>query len=303
MLTLEKLLTGDQVIVLDGALGTELLRRQVQLSLPLWSAAALGTAPETVGRIHREYRAAGAAIITAGTFRTTSYTYRLAGFDEPEATDRARASTFEALSLAREAAAGAALVAGSLAPVGDCYAIEDYPGREVARRTYRQLSGWLAEAGADLALVETQINLEEALLALEAATVAGLPALVSFLVDEQMCLWSGTPLNEAVQAVHDQGALGVLVNCVTLDIAQKAAEQLAAHTSLPFGLYANAGRSQPAVDGTITRLYPNEQFVASALRWVQLGARLVGGCCGTTPATIRLLRRRLGELALDPTKL
>ena len=60
MLTLEKLLSGDQVIVLDGALGTELLRRRVELSLPLWSAAALGTAPETVGHIHREYRAAGA---------------------------------------------------------------------------------------------------------------------------------------------------------------------------------------------------------------------------------------------------
>ena len=303
MLTLENLLTGEQVILLDGALGTELLRHRVELSLPLWSAAALDSAPEVVSEIHRDYREAGAVIITAGTFRTTTYTYRLAGFEEMDATARARAATFEALSLAREAAAGVALVAGSLAPVGDCYTVGDYPGRDVARHTYRELSGWLAEAGADLALVETQINLEEALLALEAATVVGLPALVSFLVDEQLCLLTGTPLAKAVRAAREQGASGVLVNCVTLDIAQKAAEHLAEITSLPFGLYANAGRSQPAVDGTIVSLYPDEQFVSAALGWVRLGARLVGGCCGTTPATIRLLYRRLGELALDTTKL
>ncbi len=207
--------------------------------------------------------------------RTTTYTYRLAGFEKLEATARARAATFGALSLAHEAAAGVALVAGSLAPVADCYTANAEPGRDVARHTYRELAGWLAEAGADLALVETQINLEEALLALEAATVAGLPALVSFLVDKQMRLWAGTPLTDAIRAVHDQGALGVLVNCVTLDIAQQAAEQLAAHTSLPFGLSANAGRRPPAADGTIARLYPHEQFVAASLRWVQLGARLV----------------------------
>ena len=303
MLTLEKLLTSEQVILLDGALGTELLHRRVELSLPLWSAVALRNAPEVVSEIHRDYRQAGAAIITADTFRTTTYSYRLAGFEEVKATARARAATFRALSLAREAAAGEALVAGSLAPVGDCYTVKDYPGRNVAHHTYRELCGWLAEAGADLALVETQINLEEALLALEAATAMGLPALVSFLVDEQLCLWTGTPLTKAVQAARERGASGVLVNCVTLDIAQKAAEHLAEITSLPFGLYANAGRSQPAVDGTMADLYPDEQFVAAALGWVRLGARLVGGCCGTTPATIRLLRRRLGELALDTTKL
>ncbi len=303
MLTLENLLTGAQVILLDGALGTELLRHRVELSLPLWSAAALDSAPEVVSEIHRDYRNAGAAIITAGTFRTTTYTYRLAGFEEAEATTRARAATFKAVSLARDAAAGVALVAGSLAPVGDCYTAKDYPGREVARHTYRELSGWLAEAGADLALMETQINLEEALLALEAATAMGLPALVSFLVDKQLRLWAGTPLAEAVRAAREQGAKGVLVNCVSLDIAQKAAEHLAEITSLPFGLYANAGRSQPALDGTMADLYPDEQFVAAALGWVDLGARLVGGCCGTTPATIRLLCRRLGELALDTTKL
>ncbi len=299
MLTLKKLLDGNKVILLDGALGTELGRRGVDISLPLWSAAALESDPDAVQIIHRDYRRAGAHILIADTFRTTAYTYQLAGQSAQTAAKSAHRLTCLAVALAREAVADDVLVAGSMAPVGDCYSVADYPGRKQARRTFRELAESLAAAAADLALVETQINLEEALLALEAAAAVGLPVMVSFLVDERMRLWGGEPLTQAVAAVTGQGAQAVLVNCVTLDIAQPAIVALADCAAVPFGIYANAGQSQPALDGTITHLHSDEQFAHAALEWVRLGARLVGGCCGTTPATIGLLRRRLGDLALN----
>ena len=299
MLTLNNLLNGNKVILLDGAMGTELGRRGGDISLPLWSAATLESGPDAVQTIHRDYRRAGAQILIANTFRTTAYTYQLAGQSAQTAAESAHRFTGLAVTLAREAAADAALVAGSMAPVGDCYTVADYPGQEQADRTYRELAASLAAAGADLALVETHINLEEALLALDAAAAVGLPVMVSFLVDNHLRLWGGEPLTQAVAAVTNRGARAVLVNCVTLDIAQPAVAALADCATVPFGIYANAGHSQPALDGTITSLHSDEQFVDAALEWVRLGARLVGGCCGTTPATISLLRHRLGELALN----
>ncbi|MEE9161860.1 MAG: homocysteine S-methyltransferase family protein [Candidatus Neomarinimicrobiota bacterium] len=297
MATLNDLLSGGGAILLDGALGTELAHRGVATTLPLWSAAALKTAPHVIRDIHRDYREAGAQILTANTFRTTPFTYRLTGQNKTTARDSARSATRQAVSLAREAAADLALVAGSLAPVGDCYDPAAYPGDTEARENYGQLAPWLAEDGADLLLLETQVTLQEARIALEAAAATGLPVLVSYLVDLRLRLWDGTPLPAAVQLAEHAGAHGVLVNCVTLPVAAAAVEALATMARLPFGVYANAGRSQPSTEGVIEELLPDDDFVAAAARWVTAGARFIGGCCGTTPATIESLARRLAALA------
>ncbi len=297
MATLNDLLSGAGTILLDGALGTELARRGVATALPLWSAGALKTAPQVIRDIHRGYREAGAQILTANTFRTTPFTYRLAGLTDTAARDSARGATHQAVSLAREAAGDQALVAGSLAPVGDCYDPAAYPGDTTARATYGQLAPWLAEDGADLLLLETQITLREARVALEAATTTGLPVLVSYLVDRHLRLWDGTPLPAAVQLAEHAGAHSVMINCVTLPVAAAAVEALASMARLPFGIYANAGRSQPSTEGVIEELLPDEEFVTAAAGWVAAGARFIGGCCGTTPATIKLLARRLAALA------
>lgn len=287
------LLKENHVILLDGAMGTELNRRGIDTTLPLWSARALDLAPQVVLAIHREYFKAGSNVITANTFRTTRYTYQQAGINDTDAGRVAREATHQAVSLALKASDGKALVAGSLAPVADCYTPDDYPGRIIAEKTYAELSTWLLEAGVNLLLLETHITFEEVQCALEAARQTGLPIWVSFLIDPKLCLWDGTPLQNAVDLVEGEGGQAVLINCITLDIARKGVEALDKVTSLPFGIYANAGRSQPATDGTILECVGDAEFAEAAQAWVTAGARIVGGCCGTTPMTISRLKSTL----------
>ncbi len=307
MSSLADLFQQRDTILLDGAMGSELHRRGVDISLPLWSARALETAPEVVQAIHQDYLAAGAQLLTANTFRTTTFTYQRAGLDESPARKAARRATQRAVSRAREAARdypqSRVLVAGSMAPVGDCYTPGDYPGADIARKTYRELAEWLAAAGADLLLLETHITLEEALIALAAATDTGLPVLVSYLINDDLKLWGGVSLSEAVRAAEEKGARGIMVNCVTLPVAQKGVEALSNLTALPYGVYANAGRSQPAAEGIIEEFVTDEEYATAARGWLDLGARMIGGCCGTTPHTITLLRRGISPLANPPDSL
>lgn len=280
-------------------MGTELRRRGLGTALPLWSAAALTTDPETVAAIHRDYVAAGAQILTANTFRTTTHAFRQAGNGRATARRLARQATYKAVELAKSAAAGRALVAGSMAPVADCYTPADYVGPAVAEQTYGELSSWLADAGADLLLLETHITLAEARIALQAAAATGLPVLVSYLADENLRLWGGAALQEAAVEAERGGAAAVLVNCVTLPVAAKVLPSLVGMTRLPVGIYANAGISQPAMDGTISDTVPDDRLAEAARSWAAQGARLIGGCCGTTPATIAALREVVAHLDLN----
>ncbi len=296
MSSLSELFERTGTLLLDGALGTELAHRGVGTALPLWSAAALDSAPDAVGAIHRDYRDAGAHIITTNSFRTTTYTYQLAGAAEADARERARRATRLAVRLARQAADERTLVAGSMAPVGDCYSPGAYPGDRVAAATYGELAGWLAHDGVDLLLLETHITLAEANIALRAATATGLPTLVSFLVDGALRLWGGAPLSAAIADAEQGGAQGVLINCVTLPVARLGVAALARMTSLPFGVYANAGRAQPTMEGTLDELVPDNEFLVDVDQWLAVGARMIGGCCGTTPATISALAQHLSNL-------
>lgn len=290
LVTFDEMLGDDAPVLMDGAMGTELSRRGVDTRLPLWSAGALHSNAGTVLDIHRDYVAAGARIITANTFRTTTFTYQQSGLDLTTARERAQEATSLAVALAKQAAGGEALVAGSMAPVADCYTPADYPGDESAEAIYGELAHWLAEAGADMLLLETHITLAESAIALERARTTGLPVAASFLVDESMRLWGGAPLQEAVQTAEAAGAAAILINCVTLPTGAIALQALQEMTRLPVGIYANAGLISPKKDGTIKETYSDEEFVAAAMRWVDAGAKLIGGCCGTTPATIKAVK-------------
>ena len=107
-------------LLLDGAMGTQLLMRNVDVGLPLWSAAILENSPSTVEEIHAEYLHAGADIVTTNTFRTTTRTFRKVCNDLKEATRRAREVCRTAVEVARNAAGEAHFVAGSAAPLEYC---------------------------------------------------------------------------------------------------------------------------------------------------------------------------------------
>jgi S-methylmethionine-dependent homocysteine/selenocysteine methylase len=281
-------------IVLDGATGTELERRGVSTPLPLWSARALLEAPDVLERIHRDYVEAGAEVLTADTFRTQTRTLARAGRG-----DQAPELTARAVALARRAALDAAparpvRVAGSMPPLEDCYRPDLVPADAALAREHAEHAANLVAAGADLLLLETHNCVREAVAAAGAARETGLPFWVSFVCDADAHLLSGEPLAVALEAVSALGPDLVGVNCLPPRAAAAALPILAA-SGRPFGVYANLGT--PAVDtgkGWSDACTPRT-FAAHAADWIAAGARAVGGCCGTGPAHVRAITRRLGR--------
>ncbi len=279
-------------LLLDGALGTELERRGVSCELPLWSAHALAETPEVLIRIHADYAAAGAEILTANTFRTQSRVLGRARESGIAIEGDARSLTRAALELARGAAVEAdhrVLIAGSAPPLEDCYRPDLVPAPAELEREHREHAENLAEAGADLILIETMGSLREARAAGRAAARTGLPFCVSFISRGDAALLSGEPLAEAIEAVCEFGPHLVAVNCLPPTSVAGCLPTLRA-ASVPFGVYANLGAPMEG-DGPEDRAEwrSPEDFASLVGGWVSDGASLVGGCCGTMPDHIRAI--------------
>lgn len=274
--------------LLDGAMGTELTRRDVDTTLPLWSAWALDAAPEVVRQIHADYVAAGARVLTCNTFRTNVRALAKAGLEH-----RARELTFRAVQLAREACAGTAgvRIAGSIAPVEDCYSPELVPGAAELDAEHAILARNLADAGVDLLLVETMNTGAEAAAAARAAAATGKPVWVSFTLGEDSRLLSGETLRDAVAAVRPYGPEAVLVNCIPVTQISHALGLLRdAAGAVPFGAYGNVGHVDDTVGWTLTDAVSPAAYAAAARDWRALGATIIGGCCGTQPGHVAALR-------------
>ncbi len=282
-------LLAEGPVLMAGAVGTEILRRGLPTPLPLWSAAALLRAPEAVADIHRRYVRAGARLVTANTFRTDRVTLACAGREET-----ARQLSGRAIQLARRGVAAArprrpVLIAASVAPLADCYRPGDVPDDDTLRVEHAIRAGDLIHGGATLLAVETMNTVREALAALGAARAGNVPAIVSFVCGPGGRLLSGESIADAAKAVDDLDPLAVCVNCCGLDDATVALDALRGATNRPVGVYAN-GRGCPddAQGWRFTRDGPNDcAYKRAATQWLTMGAQLVGGCCGTTPKTIK----------------
>jgi S-methylmethionine-dependent homocysteine/selenocysteine methylase len=293
----------DRVLVLDGATGTELQARGHVLALPLWSAGPLLDAPAVVTELHRKYLDAGADVLTANTFRTNPRAFRRAGLGD----EAARAATFTAVGCARRAfgssVARRVLLAGSMAPVEDCYHPELVPPDSELVEEHALLAGWLAEAGVDVVLLETMNTAREALAALDAARGTGLPAWVSFLTGPDPArLLSGEPLVEAAAAAVVHGAVAVGVNCVPPEPLRRGLTLLSEHLGgIPLIGYPNGGHvDEQSGHWEVPDALDDADYARQALEWVSLGARVIGGCCGTSPTLTSALRRSVDKLTTDP---
>ncbi|MGH9460639.1 MAG: homocysteine S-methyltransferase family protein [Vicinamibacteria bacterium] len=282
----------EGIAVLDGAMGTELERRGVETRLPLWSAWGLLEAPRVVEAIHREYVEAGADIITANSFRTHRRSLAAAGMG-----DRAEELTrlaFELAARARDEVGADVLIAGSMAPLEDCYHPERVPPRERLRAEHHEIAENLAKAGVDLLLLETMGTLEEIEAASRAARSTGIPFIVSAIAREDSELLGGESLADMVRLLEPLDPLALMVNCGNHRVLSAAlAKLLAAEPTAPVGAYANMGRPADGTGWSFTDELSPEDYTEVACEWVRMGARVVGGCCGTTPAHIQALAAAL----------
>lgn len=287
--------SNESVTILDGALGTELSRWGLDTSAPLWSARVLGDEPDAVTEVHQDALRAGAQVLTACTFRTHERNLARAGWQ-----GRSDALNARAIACARDAMESEgrpdARVAGSIAPLEDCFRPDLVPSREELRAEHARQARSLQRAGADLILVETMGTRREATAAVTAAAATGLPTWCSFTTASPGRLLSGEPLAEAVAAVEDLGAEIVLLNCIPAVEALPELEALLSCATVPAGLYPNIGHARGVEGFRPELMLPPDDFALRMEACAELGARVLGGCCGTQPEHVAALARALARV-------
>ncbi|MGH7439986.1 MAG: homocysteine S-methyltransferase family protein [Polyangiaceae bacterium] len=271
-------LRGMEVTVLDGPMGTELLRRGVATPVPVWSAAALESDPNVVANVHRDYAAAGAVVHTTNTFRTQP---RVFG-------DRWEDLARTAVRLARESVPGGHRVAGAVAPIEECYRPDLSPGLR-GREDHRRVARLLAAEGVDLLLCETFAHPAETCVAVEECVATGLPTWVALTAGPDSSLLSPEAMRRIARDCVHGGASAVLVNCTPATQTLPFVEALAS-IGVAFGAYANAGAAREGLGWSADPAEASRAYARLARTWLDAGATIVGGCCGTGPAHIEALR-------------
>lgn len=302
------LLSAERAVVLDGALATELESHGCDIADALWSANALLDRPDLVEAVHRDYFAAGALVATTASYQATPAGFAARGMDEAAALElidlsvRLAASARQAASVANPDAV-TNIIAGSVGPYGAFLADgSEYRGDYALSRSeflafHRPRAAALVTAGADLLAFETLPKLTEALALAELADELGTPAWFSFSLRDSGHISDGTPLADVARALDGRaGVIAIGVNCVPIGLVSPALDALAAHTELPLIAYPNSGEAYDPVTKTWSHGDETTDTLAGmAAEWRSRGARLIGGCCRTTPADIAALAEALAR--------
>ena len=278
-------------LILDGATGTELNRRGVDTGLPLWSANALMNDHDAniLQQIHEDYLRAGADIITTNTFRT----HRRALISSGNA-GRALELTRRAVDIAHAAIANVpsdkpCFIAGSISTLEDCYHPDLVPPDDELRAEHSERIHHIIECGVDLILIETINTIREALIMAKLATITGTPVIVSFVCDREGKLLSGETVTDAADQLIPFGICAIGVNCgPTPNLAKPLAElQVACGKDFPLIAYGNIGYADEKVGWVNTDSESPKVYCEHASHWP---AKIIGGCCGTTPEHISQLK-------------
>jgi S-methylmethionine-dependent homocysteine/selenocysteine methylase len=294
--SLETLLARPRPVLMDGATGTELLRRGVRTTLPLWSALALtdSNGLDALVQVHADYARAGAEVLVTNTFRTNHRTLKRAGRADAW-TELNRRAVEAAREGATKGESSRALVAGGLAPLEDCYSPELVPDEETCYSEHSRQAELLARLGVDLLLVETMNSGREAMAALRAAVETRLDVLISLCPEPPAHLLSGEALEDVVPRLIEAGGenlQGILLNCATPDVMDQCYPRLIELAAgVPHGLYPHIGQPDDEVGWKLPEEGKPRPLAERLLPWLDAGASFLGGCCGTTPRHIEALKQ------------
>lgn len=289
---LQRRLVAGETILMDGGMGTEITRRGL-ISPTTWSGGPMLTHPEDVRDIHQEYIEAGAEIIITNTFSTGRDVFEREGLEDKVA--EANRLGIEAAVQARRntGSEDSVVIAASVSTMSPKEHAEVPVPYEKALETYREQFGELAKGGADVAVGEMLIRISDTLAVIDAAAELGLPVWVGLsLVPDGDGLYlgimdrhGGETLQDAMDAIKDKDIAAVFIMHTPVDDTGPGLEIVKENWSGPFGAYAHFPRS-------VGRMDP-QRYLEYAQGWNEQGARIIGGCCGTTPGHIRALKQWL----------
>ncbi len=278
------------IVVFDGAMGTELYNRGVFINR-CFDELNLSN-PDLVKEVHRGYRKAGVDVLETNTFGANRFKLRAHGLEE-----KIGAINAAGARLAREIAGEDVYVAGSIGPLG--IKIEPWgPTSEAeTREAFREQAAGLLEGGVDLVCLETFPDLNEVHQAILAVRdVCDLPIAAQMTLEEDGTSLYGTPPEVFVRSLDEWGADIVGVNCsVGPHVMLGVVERVVRTTSRPLIVQPNAGTPRN-VEGRNIYLCSPEYMGTYAKRFIQTGAKLVGGCCGTTPEHLKSIIRSVRML-------
>ncbi|KHE71642.1 homocysteine S-methyltransferase [Halobacillus sp. BBL2006] len=295
---IESILNEHSVMILDGALATELETHGCDLDDPLWSARVLLENPDLIYQVHYDYFRSGADCAITASYQATVEGFAERGIGENEALDLIK----KTVELARKARDDfwqqeggtnrpKPLVAASVGPYGAYLADgSEYKGNygvndERLREFHRPRLEALLEAGADLLAIETIPSLQEAeVIGSLLKEFPGAYGWLSFTLRDGASISDGTPLEECAKAFEDDDQIAAIgANCTPVTTAAEAVKALEAHTNKPIIVYPNSGETY---DPETNTWHGEGSDGFHTQDWYKKGARIIGGCCRTAPKHI-----------------
>ena len=285
----------DDVMVIDGATGSELDRRGVDCVLPYWSAGAMIHSPDVLKEVHKHYLRCGATAITTNTFNTHRRKLDRAGVGH-----KAEELVKMAVRLACEARDEVnpdALVFGCISSIGMCYDAGEKIDYDILRKEHRDNMQYMVDEGADFLILETMCTRDDLLAAVENAEelMPGKWGVCFSLPEETVGIMrDGTPVKDLIPKLT--GAAFIGVNCMdgkTVAVQVKHLREIvpkkiriAAYGNIGFWVPPKNYKAGVKKDNSIKN---DALYAACVKEWLDAGASIVGGCCGTSPDTIRML--------------
>ena len=285
----------NKVKILDGGMGSELIRSGEELPEHIWSAKINLTNPNLICEIHKKYIKEGANYITTNTFRTTPRAFKKIGLTNNEAYNHAQRSFESAINMAKKASSERNKILGSIAPLEDCYLPKLFPGEQKAKKEFKEIGIMFEASGIDCFILETMNSIFETEICLTAIKNFNIPIWVSFNLLNSREISSGEPLEKAIKMLNKYPVDCLLLNCNPLRRTLKALKIIKKNWSKQWGLYPNIGIGEPSSDGVILNYHSDKEFLKLVDQSMRMGANVIGGCCGSTPNHIRLIKQRINN--------
>lgn len=273
-------------LLLDGAIGTNLIDRE-HMPLEQCPEQWIADHPQALFALQKDFMEAGSQVLIAPTFQANTYALEKYGL----ASEDVRL-TKTLVSLTKQTAGDAVLVAGNLGPTGQ--SVEPFGENRFEQivSAYRRQTQEMKRAGADLIICETMTSLSDARAALLASKETGLPVFVSVVVTEEGEMPDGTDVLGALAVMQSMGADAFGINCSgTPEQILPWFEKMVPYAKIPLLAQPNPGNPNPVNLGQYD-LGP-EMFAEEMEKLLDVGVTIIGGCCGTSPEHIKVLRQLL----------
>jgi homocysteine S-methyltransferase len=309
MASLNERLENGEILLLDGGVSTEIRRRGVTLDKNVWSGLATKTNPDAVRQVHADYIEAGAQIITANTYSTARHVLESINLGH-----ESKMINLKSVQLAQQArdevSTEPVLIAGSMSSMPPLTSHREVAIDGQVESSYQELAESLADAGADLIIAEMMRDVENAGIVIRAAVSTGLPVLIGFSammadngIDVRSLRWknnddttSAHDFGEMVDSLKPLGGQAAGIMHTRAEDIGPALEVLREHWSGPLMAYAETGKLV-LPDWRYEEISSPQEYAAQIEGWIRnYGVQIVGGCCGTGPEHIRVLRQLLDGL-------